>query len=287
MRLNKILPGLLAALVLGSPAVASYQVTFGDLYANWPGTPYTSMSKDENGIPIFPTTGTGVVELSDTNQLLSIQINYQRGLNGRYDSLWYNLRAGDLFLDTDTVPGWDYIVRSPLASDTPVYTLGVVAAGDWSVFKLNSDLAVDATGSPEPYLFAGDAKTRFGAPWTHIGIVREDHPWAINGDWLADNATLVGTADFSGWLDLPLTGAVGTSTFTFDGITLDLSHLTFAFTVNCANDVLYVDVPLQEPTGEVPEPASLLIWAVLGLSFAGGSWRLAYRRRWTYWDDNE
>ena len=61
---------------------------------------------------------------------------------------------------------------------------------------------------------------------------------------------------------------------------LKVDKLVIAFSVNCANDVVYENISLRSPTGgDVPEPASLIVWGLLSLTFAGGSWRLAFLRR--------
>jgi hypothetical protein len=36
-----------------------------------------------------------------------------------------------------------------------------------------------------------------------------------------------------------------------------------------------------------PEPASLIVWFVIGLSWAGAAWRHQYRRRWQKWQQEE
>lgn len=299
MRSGILVLSLAIAALAASGAVAGYQ--FGDTSVNWPG--YSGMSQDENGVPIFLNSAAGVVEVNEANnQLLSVLFNYERG--NLYTNLWKHLRPGDLMLDTDDVPGWDYIVRSPVAPvPSPCHPYqavgGVLAAGQWTVYKFDTDIPLANSGQ---YMLAAYSKTRSGGNWP--GSVRGYHPWAIDQDWLdaqlaLGNAHDVGTIYFSGWQDPyaftheSFDGTddnAGQSIFDFTNGTfasLYLDSLTIGFTVSCANDVIYETIPLRTPTGEVPEPASLLIWSVLGLSFAGGSWRLAFRRRWTHWDGEE
>ncbi|MBN1912194.1 MAG: hypothetical protein JW818_20910 [Pirellulales bacterium] len=293
----------LTLLVGSGTAEASYYFFFGDHNANWPG--YGNMG-DENGIPIFPgTPGTdpvlnnlaGVVAVDGTNnRLQSISINYERG--GLYPSLWSLLKPGDLFLDIDGDDGWDYVVRSPVAANGSYSAVdNVLAAGQWTVYALSSDLSLT---DPNAYMLAKETQTRGGGSWSGYTI-RGYHPWALDEAWLNANGTYAGTIYFSGWQDPDaFTGTAtngwdtaGWCQFDFENANVDfdpllMDKLIFSFTVNCANDVLYETIPLQEPTGDtVPEPCSLLIWGMLGLSFAGGSWRLAFRRRWNDWQMEE
>jgi hypothetical protein len=250
-----------ALMVLGAAASvdASYTVDFGDSTVNWVG--YSGNNNDSIGVPDFPKLTAGSATLSSTNRLESIVFTYT-SKTGVSATTWGLLKPGDLFLDVDLNDGWDYVARHS----------GTTAAGNWALYSFATEIPL---GPASLYEVVKQAD------WVGFSV-RVNHPWSL-ADSTFDNlgADTGKVVAFDGW-DSLAANQTGSSTFDLSALNLKVDKLVLAFTVNCANDVVYENVPLREPTGdtpEVPEPTSLIVWGLLSLTFAGGSWRLAFVRR--------
>jgi hypothetical protein len=235
---------VLGILLAAGSVSASYTVKFGDTAAYWPGYKL-SHPEDEIGVPIFPYLTAGLATLSNDKKLQSVTFSYQSGSAVG----WSLLKPGDLFLDVDSADGWDYVVHH--------------SGNDWALYSF-ADIALS---QPDAYQVVQ------ASAWPGY-TVRTGHPWALRNDCVTANGTGIGDVAFDGWKNLGA-GQTGTSTFDFSGLPLgglEVDRLLLGFTVNCANDVIYESISL-------PEPASVVVWGLLSLTFAGGSWRLAFLRR--------
>lgn len=216
---------ILAQLVMSQAASATIY-TFGDTANNWPGwgTPA------ENSMDVIgtPRISGGSVDLN-TGNLTNVNIN------ATYLLLHPEFYSGDLFINilrsgNDTT--WDYVVK----------TLGNTAGGSAAIYDVrNLGITVGSAGSNASYVMSS---------WPVPTNVRDNHPIGISFN---SNVASVGDATFSG--------------LTSTGVSYDLGNLLnlegynnilLAWTVNCANDVLYEQVPVPEPGTMVLLGAGLL-----------------------------
>jgi hypothetical protein len=251
---------------------ASLTVSFGDSTTYWAGwschsstdTTYTNNvinGLDHLGVPdLFGGVANMLTINPSTSQLSSITLNYNSAVEG--NSVNRLLKYGDLFLDVDSNGTWDYVVRSDVLG-TGAYSDSVVQASKTlDVRTFASGIAENSTSS---YMLSNSSKTRDGANWSGY-VIRYDHPWALTAAaW--SNGTSAGTANFSGWQDNALAGS---STYDLGNASINLPvnngyyNITIGFAPQCANDVLYETIRVSAGSEAVPEPATMIVWSLLG-----------------------
>ena len=215
----------LAGLLAASPPARAEVIPFTDTHANWDNWPVKAV--DENGTPSF-TGGSATVEGGAlTGLTFDVVAN-------KYINLFRTLTAADLLIDADADDTWDYLVHS-LNQTAGVFTVYAVTQplGAWD--------PADPTNTN--YLQALDSHWRTYHP---VGLDPADP--AIGAVDTGKTATLSGW-----WDDTAQLGDTFTVTWDLDPLPVG-SQARIAFSVMCANDVVY-------ETLSVPEPGSLVLLA--------------------------
>lgn len=210
---------LLVAVVMTGQTAMADTLYFGDTAYYWPGFGAINdlygpdNARDSIGEPHL--TG-GRAETIANGLLASIGI-YGSGYGNNL------IGPGDLFIDVEADQTWNYVISYRFRNE-----------GTIPIFAVNIPLS-----NRNAYQLTGLDNT--GA-WSGYDI-RNDHPFAL----ASGGYPLIGTAAYTGFVEN------GYTTFTFNTpIPIGDSPFIVGWTVQCANDVIYENVP-------VPEPATLLL----------------------------
>jgi hypothetical protein len=271
---------------------------------------YADVIGDPNYVPGGLTANLNEIGLDAGFKLESLVFKY-----GNNDTHKVML-PGDVFLDIGNDFVWDYVfksrygVKGTSGAGSDEWTVDQVEGPSgglekWTVYALDNTTDTDlwqygdklldpghdsgvasGSASSHPYELAEASHQRDGTDgWGGGWDIRTEHPWQVdpNNSTATARMTSIGTADFSGLQYTPS----GVVPATFDNFSLssaidpfsfdpDTMLMTVAWTVNCANDVIYE--PVTKDLGQIiPEPTSLVTWSLLTL---GGAAALgAVRRR--------
>lgn len=263
----KSILSLFISILFFTSAAQAGPVTFGDTATIWPGLSKVAESptSDINGVPDL--TGGSFIYTGHT--LTGITLNYYNNKynDKNWDNTWNSLQPGDWFFDFGNDNHWDYIIHFD----------GSV----WGLYEVK-----DKTGSGFIYGITANNTTQLKSLYSYYYNIdglssstnnRDRHPETIKINSTTRNAlTLIDTLSFDGWDTIDrknankneLTGGYKYGSSEWSGFALDLSQFsgdkfTYAFTMTCANDVLF-----GESAVPTPEPASMLLMGAGAMGLA-------------------
>lgn len=279
--MRAILSVLLAivSIALGTVGAQATVVTFGDSVNVWAGLEHGANLKykpelanqDQNGVPDL--TG-GSLTYTGNHKLTSITLNYANlYMNTDWGrSSWSSLEAGDWYIDVDKDNAWDYLIHQPAKVWNPA-TNKLVSNDDYHLYALNDKVFY---GSSTRYKSNGQF-TQYNGYYDGKDN-RDWHPTTVRDSILPTKNPINGIVDlgivgFDGWdslrelTSLSNSTAVGSSTWDLSGLGgIDLDKFSgkdiiIAFTMTCANDVLF-----EHTNVPTPEPGTMLL---MGLGIIG------------------
>ena len=244
---------IVLAFMMGTSMVCADVINFTDGAIHWPSwTNGIDDTTDHIGHIDFID---GQIVTTDSGVLERITFNY---LNNNA-----SLMPMDLFLDTDADNVWDYVVKLYMGQNTNhIYIL----PDNYSLYQISV---------PE------DSRSAYVEAWLtpDPSYYREGHPVALE----SYPSSPIGTVYFDGWKADPNGSSILSSTFYFynnnnitSPVEITLSdNFIIAWTVQCANDVLYYEHREVTPTypyggsSTIPEPSSVVLVGIglLGVVF--------------------
>ena len=239
-----------AAFLISSIMILSISAGFADIIIPftdiappnyWPG--YGNGTSDDGKETIGePDISGGEIILSDDGYLKEVSFFFTE---------WgFSLmKPGDLFLNTDSDPEWDYVMSLYNRADGSNVAYDSGANSRYKPTTAYNNVPLYAVEEDAILLMTGADNAGY---WSGY-LIRNNHPFAYTG--MDGNALGYGSVSGGFENDSPLT-------FTLPAGTLMINDsLTIGFAQNCANDPVYETV--------VPEP-STLIFLGSGLLILGG-----------------
>lgn len=277
------------SLTLGVSGAQADVVAFGDPAKVWSGLAHApeSSGQDQNGVPDLLG---GSFTYNAAHALTSITLNYANIHFNQpsWNSSWNSMSTGDWFFDVDNDNGWDYVIHKP----SQVW--------DFTAHRMVTNSSYHLYYAEDEWLYGSETLYKHGKFLQYNAYYggtdnRDWHPTTIkddglpydkqvkkNGAWVTvssnGNSGIedLGIVDFDGWDKIGnLTKesnflGLGSSTWDLSKIgglpliALAGQEITFAFTMACANDVLY-----DQTLVPAPEPGTMLLMGlgVLGFGF--------------------